>query len=109
MDEDEIVELPNEPTEDDWDELPFKVGDVICRHGALRSPAKIMGIKRTTKYNVTLYVVTAKKRFCEWQGSIWYFEKPEARASYFLGISNHYKERANDILERAEAARMVTP
>lgn len=95
--------------EEDWDPLPWKVGDVVCRRNALKSPAKIVGIKRNTRYNVTLYVITAKKRFCEWQGSIYYFERPEDRACWFYNVSNHYKKRADDIMQRVEAARVVTP
>ncbi len=107
--ESETIELPNEPVPKDWKKLPFKVGDVVCRGSSVKSPAKIVGIRRNTEYNVTLYVVTAKKRFCEWSGSVYYFSDPEQRADRFYNISQYYKDRADDIMQRAEAAKLVTP
>lgn len=104
--ENEIVELPNESEED---KFPFKVGDVVVAGNSYKTPGKIIGIKQTSKNTVTLYVITAKKRFCEWSGSKWYFHDPLGRASYFENIGNYYHERAQAIRERAEAASKVTP
>lgn len=93
------------------DELPYKIGDVVCRGNSFKSPAKIVGIQLdpANKHWVKLFVVTSKKRFCEWSGSRWYFTKPEVQAKHFRSLADYYTNRAEEIELKAAAAMAVTP
>lgn len=93
----------------DDDPSLFKIGDIIVRRWAKKTPGKIVGVRYDPEERqVTYMVVTAGKRFGEWKGHpLWHFLDPVEIAGQFRRQAAYYNGRAAELEERIEKTRGV--